>query len=104
MEPPNASELPLPQAMQNASAAAGNEAEEYPVEFLSVLFNQREQNEVLRISRKAITPMWLTKNMYKKLDSNVKYELPPIDAEDLSRRYAAFEPKIRQQTALHAKA
>ena len=96
MEPPNAADLPLPQAMQNASAAAGNEAEEYPVEFLSVLFNQREQNEVLRISKKAITPMWLTRNMYKKLPTDVKYELPPIDTQDLQAKYAAFEAKIRQ--------
>ena len=96
MEPPNAADLPLPQAMQNASAAAGNEAEEYPVEFLSVLFNQREQNEVLRISKKAITPMWLTRNMYKKLPTDVKYELPPIDTQDLQTKYAAFEAKIRQ--------
>ena len=75
--------LPLPSALQNAGAAANNDASEYPVEFLSVLFNQREQNEVLRISKKAITPMWLTRNMYKKLPSDVRYELPPIDTADL---------------------
>ena len=87
--------LPLPSALQNGNAAAGNDANEYPVEFLSVLFNQHEQNEVLRISKKAITPMWLTRNMYKKLPADVKYELPPIDTEDLQRRYAAFEQKIK---------
>ena len=87
--------LPLPSALQNAGSASAAEAGDYPVEFLSVLFNQREKNEVLRISKRAITPMWLTRNMYKKLPSDVKYELPPIDTEDLQRRYAAFEQKIK---------
>ena len=92
--------LPLPAALQNASAGANSDATDYPVEFLSVLFNQREQNEVLRISRRAITPMWLNKNMYKKLNSDVKFELPPIDTEDLQRRYAAFEQKIKPNAQL----
>ena len=83
--------LPLPQALQNANAGANADNADYPVEFLSVLFNQREQNEVLHISKKAITPMWLTRNMYKKLPTDVKYELPAINADDLQRRYATFE-------------
>ena len=87
--------LPLPQALYNANASATNDASEHPVEFLSVLFNQREPNEVLRISSKANTPLWLTRNMYKKLPSHVKYDLPPIDNAELMRRYAAFEQKIK---------
>ena len=49
---------------------------------------------MLRISKKAITPMWLTRNMYKKLPTDVKFELPPIDSADLQARYAAFEKDL----------
>ena len=77
--------------MQDPNAAAGADNPDYPVEFLSVIFKQQEANEVLRISRKAITPMWLTKNMYTKLPSDVKFELLPIDTTDLQKRYVAFE-------------
>ena len=84
--------LPLPAALQNANGAAtGANSGDHPVEFLSVIFNQREANQVLRISKKAITPMWLTRNMYKKLPTDVRYELAPINADDLQARYATFE-------------
>ena len=90
--------LPLPQALQNPNAAQVNDSD-YPVEFLSVIFNQREANQVLRISKKAITPMWLTRNMYKKLPSDVKFELGPIDTQELQRRYAAFEQALNSKPA-----
>ena len=54
---------------------------------------------MLRISKKAITPMWLTRNMYKKLPTDVKYELPPIDSADLQARYAAFERDLNNREA-----
>ena len=73
--------LPLPQGLQNDAGAASNA--DHPVEFLSVIFNQREPNEVLRISKKAMTPIWLTRNMYKKLPTDVKFELAPMDTADL---------------------
>ena len=38
--------------------------------------------------------MWLTRNMYKKLPTDVKFELPPIDSADLQARYAAFEKDL----------
>ena len=62
--------LPLPEPV----AAS----EEHPVEYLSVIFNQREPNQMLRISRKATTPMWLGKKMYEKLHADIKYELKPM--------------------------
>ena len=52
---------------------------------------------MLRISKKAITPMWLTRNMYKKLATDVKFELPPIDTADLQARYAAFEKSLNER-------
>ena len=56
--------LPLPQALSGDASANAAAKENHPVEFLSVIFNQREQRDVLRISKDAITPMWLKKNMY----------------------------------------
>ena len=32
------------------------------------MFNKIDLNETLRISDKAVTPMWLTKKMYTKVD------------------------------------
>ena len=75
--------LPLPQGLQNANDAGAAGNSDHPVEFLSVIFNQREPNEVLRISKKAMTPIWLTRNMYKKLPTDVKFELAPMDTADL---------------------
>ena len=86
--------LPLPQALSDDPSAAAQARESHPVEFLSVIFNQREQREVLRISKMAMTPMWLKKHMYQKLSADVNYELPPIDREDLRARYNAFEQSL----------
>ena len=69
------------------------------MEFLSVIFNQREANEVLRISKKAMTPMWLKRDMYTKLQVDVKFELAPIDVDDLQRRYVAFENSLNSRPA-----
>ena len=49
---------------------------------------------MLRISKMAMTPMWLKKHMYQKLSADVNYELPPIDREDLRARYNAFEQSL----------
>ena len=49
---------------------------------------------MLRISKMAITPMWLKKNMYQKLSTDVNFELPPIDKADLQARYTAFEQSL----------
>ena len=99
MEPTvDPSMLPLPAALQPGGGASGSNANsDHPVEFLSVIFNQRESNQVLRISGQAITPMWLKKNMYKKLNTSVTFELEPIDTEHLSRRYVAFEQKLNDR-------
>ena len=64
------------------------------MEFLSVIFNQREENEVLRISKMAVTPMWLKKNMYSKLETDVKFQLAPIDKDALYARYVSFEASL----------
>ena len=90
--------LPLPSALQaNANSTAQNK-EGPPVEFLSVIFNQREQRDVLRISKMAITPMWLKKNMYEKLDTDVHFELPSIDRNALQARYSTFERNLNSRT------
>ena len=83
--------LPLPASLQNGGAAG---ADDHPVEFLSVIFNQREPNEVLRISKKAKTPMWLTKKLYQKLQTDVKFELTPIDNDELMRKYGLFDQRV----------
>ena len=41
--------------------------------------------------------MWLTRNMYKKLPTDVKFELAPINAEELQRRYAVFEVTLNSR-------
>ena len=41
--------------------------------------------------------MWLTRNMYKKLPTDVKFELAAIDAEELQRRYAVFEAALNSR-------
>ena len=83
--------LPLPQALSGDASANAAAKENHPVEFLSVIFNQRNDRDVLRISKMAITPMWLKKNMYQKLNTDVLFELPPIDKVELQTKYNAFE-------------
>ena len=90
--PVDPASLPLPSALTSGNSAQNSA--DHPVEFLSVIFNQREANEVLRISKKAKTPMWLTKKMYQKLPTDVKFELPPIDNDELMRRYGEFDQHL----------
>ena len=54
---------------------------------------------MLRISKKAMTPMWLTRSMYKKLPTDVKFELAPIDTHALQQRYVAFEQDLSRRAA-----
>ena len=35
--------------------------------------------------------MWLKKNMYSKLQTDVKFELEPLDTGALQEKYSAFE-------------
>ena len=93
--------LPLPAALRGSTggAATSNVDPAHPVEFLSVIFNQQESNEVLRISKKAMTPMWLTRSMYKKLPTDVKFEMSPIDTRELQSKYVAFEQELNRRAA-----
>ena len=89
--------LPLPSALQGKSDKT---RQNHPVEFLSVIFNQREQNEVLQISKMAKTPMWLKKNMYTKLQSEIEFTLAPINRDHLLQRYSVFDQALKnRQTA-----
>ena len=87
--------LPLPQALSGDAGSGANAAKDnHPVEFLSVIFNQREQRDVLRISKMAITPMWLKKNMYQKLNTDVQFELPNLEKGELQAKYTSFEQSL----------
>ena len=35
--------------------------------------------------------MWLNKRLYQKLYTDIKYELEPIDSNDLSKQFVEFE-------------
>ena len=53
---------------------------------------------MLRISKMAYTPMWLKKNMYQKLQTDIDFDLPYIDRDDLQSRYSRFEQSLNQRT------
>ena len=76
--------LPLPTAVPDGSKP------NHPVEHLSVIFSQKEDSNVLRISRKATTPFWLGKKMYEKLNTDIKFKLGPIDLSTLEKTYQDF--------------
>ena len=78
------STLPLPTAVTDGSKP------NHPVEHLSVIFSQKEESNVLRISRKATTPFWLGKRMYEKLNTDIKFKLGPIDLSSLEKTYQDF--------------
>ena len=77
--------LPLPTAVPEDGKP------NHPVEHLSVIFSQKEQSNVLRISKKATTPFWLGKRMYEKLNTDIKFKLGPINEQALQERYKKFE-------------
>ena len=54
---------------------------------------------MLRISKKAMTPMWLTRSMYKKLPTDIKFEMSPMDTQQLQSRYVAFEQDLNRRAA-----
>ena len=57
---------------------------------------------MLRISKMAITPMWLKKNMYQKLNTDVQFELPPIDKAELQAKCQAFEQSLNKRQTSEA--
>ena len=74
MESFDPSTLPLPAGLieQDKAIASGKnidelEDPEFPEDHLSVIFTQKRTNEVLQVSKKSMTPMWLTKKLYHKL-------------------------------------
>ena len=72
--------MPLP-------AETTEDRPDHPVEHLSIIFSQKDQSNVLRISKKATTPFWLNKKMYEKLNIDIKFKLDPINAMELQQRY-----------------
>ena len=70
-------QLPLPNDLLGGDDQADDG--DYPVEHLSVIFKQKDTSEVLRISKKAATPLWLHKDMYTKLSTDIKFDLEPLD-------------------------
>ena len=81
----NPETLPLPTVVPDDANPT------HPVEHLSVIFSQKEQSNVLRISKKATTPFWLGKRMYEKLNTDIKFKLGPIDVQALKTKYSDFE-------------
>ena len=73
----NPDTLPLPTVVPDDADPT------HPVEHLSVIFSQKQQSDVLRISKKATTPFWLNKRMYEKLNTDIKFKLGPIDSQAL---------------------
>ena len=52
--------------------------------------NQKDASNVLRITKKAKTPFWLSKRMYEKIDAEIEPTLDPIDSTVLERNYNDF--------------
>lgn len=63
---------------------------EFPREYLSLIFHLKEKNQLVQISKKANTPIWLKKSMYEKLQTKIQFELQPIDEEQLFKVYEDF--------------
>ena len=80
----NPDTLPLPTVVPDDADPT------HPVEHLSVIFSQKQQSDVLRISKKATTPFWLNKRMYEKLNTDIKFKLGPINSQDLEQKYKEF--------------
>ena len=80
----NPDSLPLPTVVPDDADPT------HPVEHLSVIFSQKQQSDVLRISKKATTPFWLNKRMYEKLNTDIKFKLGPIDSQALEQKYKEF--------------
>ena len=80
----NPDTLPLPTVVPDDADPT------HPVEHLSVIFSQKQQSDVLRISKKATTPFWLNKRMYEKLNTDIKFKLGPIDSQALEQKYKEF--------------
>ena len=85
--------LPLPTDLLGGEDGQVNDGD-FPVEHLSIIFNQKEPNQVLRLSKKATTPLWLGKRLYEKLNTEIVYKLEPIDSKELADMVKQFEEDI----------
>lgn len=50
---------------------------EEPLEFTSVIFDRVRPKEVFSISSEAVTPFWLNRKLYTKLNVDVEFSLEP---------------------------
>ena len=85
MESFDINKLPLPNKIPE---------DEVQLEWTSVVFNKLRANETLSMSKKAITPFWLNKNMYHNLvDVDIQFPLPIVKTNDwavLQKKYDKF--------------
>ena len=53
------------------------------LEYMSVILNQGSASQALKISTHANTPMWLNKKLYTKLDTELSYDVRPMNRFEL---------------------
>ena len=72
MESFNIASLPLP-----------TEKKEEDQEYLSVIFSKLQQCEVLSVSKESMTPFWMNRKNYTKLNVDIVFKQEPVDTKKL---------------------